>query len=404
MAWRKKPKGRDQSVEKFLEDIRSHLATFIGGAGQFIRRNRVASAATGLILISLLGGVIAMTWMVHRAKLANARAEHPSNDVRQLAHSRSVNYYGGLYEPAGATRMRESRMKDALRPDIHQHLADVNNGVGSTIEGYRNTPLRTAAPTYDESVAGNPRDGTYGRALPVAYQNPGGVIFLGGVDAAALNLNSGDYLASINKPQAALAAFQKQLAIDEKSVAANPGSVQIQNDLAYNSSRIGDLLTELGDQAGALPYYQRAVDIYTNVKNAATGSQVPATSLQLSLLLGKLAMTHARLGYTDKALAECMKAFDLLEAVPVDAANVELHLGRALAYGEIGDAYSQLARDTRTPQKFMKQLWRAARDMYERSLEILLDLRDRHVLNADELTEIDTISQKIAECDMFLAK
>ena len=52
----------------------------------------------------------------------------------------------------------------------------------------------------------------------------------------------------------------------------------------------------------------------------------------------------------------------------------------------------------------MKQLWRAARDMYERSLEILWDLRDRDVLNAEELTEIDTISQKIAECEVFLAK
>jgi hypothetical protein len=42
--------------------------------------------------------------------------------------------------------------------------------------------------------------------------------------------------------------------------------------------------------------------------------------------------------------------------------------------------------------------------MYERGLEILLDLRARGVLDAEGLTEIDTISQKIAECDMFLAK
>ncbi len=404
MAWRKKPNGRDQSVEKFLEDIRSHLATLIGRAGQFIRQNRVASAVAGLVLISLLGGMIASTWLANRAELAKARAEHRSNDVRQVAHLRPVNYYNELDDLAGATRMRESRMKDALTPAVGQNLAGVTNGVGSAIEGYRNTPLRTTAPTYDELIVDNPGDRTYGRTLPVAYSNPGGIIFLGGVDAAALNLNSGDYLAQINKPQAALVAFQKQLAIDEKSIAANPGNVQIQNDLAYNSSRIGDLLTELGDQAGALPYYQRAVDVYTNVKNAAIGSQVPATSLQLSLLLGKLAETHARLGYTDKALAECIKAFDLLEAVPVDATNVELHHGRALAYGEIGDAYSLLARDARTPQKFMKQLWRAARDMYERSLDILLDLRDRNVLNAEVLTEIDTISQKIAECDLFLAK
>src|SRR5436190_2615337 len=197
MAWRKKPKGRDQSVEKFLEDIRSHLATFIGGAGQFIRRNRVASATAGLVLISLLGGVIASSWLAHRAELAKERAEQRSNDVRQVAHSRLVNYYDGLYDLAGATRMRESRMKDTLKHNISQNLADVNNGMGSAIEGYRDTSLGAAAPTYDELVGDNPRDRTYGRTFPVAYSIPGGVIFLGGVDPAALNLNSGDYLALI---------------------------------------------------------------------------------------------------------------------------------------------------------------------------------------------------------------
>jgi tetratricopeptide (TPR) repeat protein len=401
MAWRKKPKGRDQSVAEFLADLRSHLATLICRAGQFIRRNRVASAAAGLVLISLLGGLIASTWLAHRAKLAKARAEHASNYVRQLAHSRLINYDDGLYDLTSATRTRESPMKDALTP-VGQNLANVNNGVGPAGDGYRNPPLRTTAPTYDRLVAANPTDRTYLRTLPVTYPIPGGVTFLTDVDP--LNPNNGDALALLNKPQAALAAFQKRLAIDEKAAAADPGNVQVQADLAYSSSRIGDLLVALGDQAGALPYYQRAVDIYTDKKNGAPGPQDPATTLQLTLLLAKLAETHTRLGYTDKALAECKKASDLLEALPVDAANVERFHDRALAYGEIGDAYSLLAHDTRTPQKLMKPLWLAARDMYEHSLQILLNLRDRDALNADELTEIDTVFQKIAECDLFLAK
>ena len=396
MAWRKKPKGSDQSVaQNFSEDIRSRPATLIDRAGQIIHRNRVASAAASLILISLLGGVITSTWLAHRTKPAEARAEHPANEGRQ------ANYNDGLDD---ATRPGESRMKDGLTHNVRQDLADVNNGAESAMEGYRNALLRTAAPTDDELVADNSRDLTYRRTLPLTYPHPGGVIFLTDGDLARLNPNNGDYLALIKKPQAALVAFQKQLAIDEKSIAADPGNVQVQTDAAYSSSRIGDLLTELGDQAGALPYYQHAVDIYTSTKNAENGPQDPAASLQLIRLLGKLAKTHARLGYTDKAIAECNKASDLLEALPVDATNVEQHHIRALAYGEIADAYSLLAGDTRTPQELMKQLWRAARDMYEGSLEILWGLRDRGVLNAAGLTEIDTISQKIAECDMFLAK
>jgi tetratricopeptide (TPR) repeat protein len=406
MAWRKKPNGSDQPVvKKFLEDIRSYLATLIDRAGQFIDRNRVASAAAGLVLISLLGGVIASTWLAHRAK---PLAKHPSNEGRLLTQFRLVNYYNGLDDLAGATRMGESRMKNALTSDVRQDVADVNNGAESAMEGYRNAALRTTAPIYDELAADNPKDRTSPRTLPLGYPNPGGgIIFLTDVDPARLNPSYGDYLALIKKqPQAALVAFQNQLVIDEKSVAVDPGNVQAQTDLAYSSSRIADLLTELGDQAGALPYYQLAVDTYTNTnaKNAATDSQDPATSLQLSRVLGKLAKTHARLGYTDKAIAEGKKATDILEALPVDAANAGQQHLRASAYAEIGDAYSLLARDTRTPQESMKQLWRAARDMYERSLEILRDLRDQGVLNPEGLTEIDTISQKIAECDLFLAK
>ena len=63
----------------------------------------------------------------------------------------------------------------------------------------------------------------------MAYPNPGGVLYLTSVDPAALGPNAGDYLALINKPQAALDAFRKKLAIDEQAVAADPGNLQVQS-------------------------------------------------------------------------------------------------------------------------------------------------------------------------------
>jgi len=52
----------------------------------------------------------------------------------------------------------------------------------------------------------------------------------------------------------------------------------------------------------------------------------------------------------------------------------------------------------------MKKFWSSAREMYERSWEILIELRQRNVLTADELDAIDELSHKIAECDLFLSK
>ncbi len=46
----------------------------------------------------------------------------------------------------------------------------------------------------------------------------------------------------------------------------------------------------------------------------------------------------------------------------------------------------------------------SARDMYQRGLDIIQELRSRGILDDDEAKEIDTVAHKIAECDAFLAE
>ena len=131
MAWRKKPAGREQSTEhiSYLLDMPAVLAfkTLIHRTGQVVRRNRLASAAVGVLLISLSVGAAA-TWLVHRAKVANPRT---SSDVRQVVHLPRVNYYDALNNLPGPTRI--STLTSSDRHD----LADVRNSVGSATEGYR---------------------------------------------------------------------------------------------------------------------------------------------------------------------------------------------------------------------------------------------------------------------------
>src|SRR5207247_5332729 len=126
---------------------------------------RVASAAAGLLLLGLLGGVIASTWLAHRAKLAKAGAEQASNDLRELARLRRINYYDALNVLPGTTRIRDGR---ALTSGDRHDLADVHNGAGSAIEGYRPTALEnvTAAPPNQELAVDKPRDRTYRRTFP----------------------------------------------------------------------------------------------------------------------------------------------------------------------------------------------------------------------------------------------
>ena len=377
------------------------MATIIYRAGRFVRRNRVASVAAGLILLSLIS-VIATTWQAHLLRVAKERAEQQSNDERQLAHLRRLNHKNALDNLTDPREMADGR-KDALTSNVRHDLGDGQNSLGSAMEDRDSSVENPSAipASYERLVAETSPDRTYRRNF-TTYPHPGGVLYLTSVDPAALGPNDGDYLVLINKPQAALNAFRQRLAIDQQVVAADPANLQVETDLAYSASRIGDLLADMGDQAGALPYYQQAVDIYS--KNAAADLTDFSTPLQLAKLLPKLAKTHTRLGYIEKAWAECNKAADLLELIPDDATNVEQRRVRASVSNQIGDAYSLIARDTRTPQQFVPKLWAAARAMYDVSFTILIDLRERDVLNADEVTEIDTIARKIAECDLFLAK
>jgi len=559
MALRKEPARRYQSVEQFSEDIQRHLETrpvfarkdTLGyRTGKFIRRNRVGTAAAALVLLSLVGGVIATTWQAQRAKAAKARAERRFNDVRQLARSVLFDYHDAIKDLAGATRVRERLVKDALTyldslsgeasgdPDLQRELATAYERVGDVrgkanaaslgdragaIDSYQKAlriretlvaasprdvqsrrdlgasykrianlllgttesergfeRLRDSEKLYSELVAENPDRmdlrhdlaevhndlGTafgdrgemtaaleyYGKALliyeqlvssdpknlpnrrslSVAYESIGRALFLSGHTDEALEnngkamalrqalvaddptnndyrrilgisyQNEGDFQSWLKKTPAALESFRKKLAIDEEAVADDPANAQAQGDLAYSCLRMGDLSTELGEHAQALPYYQRSVNIYA--KELETDPADLGRPLQLSRTRGKLAKTHAKLGNIDQARVECGKAGDLLLATADDITNADQRRIRVLAYGEVAEAYAVLAADKGALLNLTKEHWRAARDMYQRSFEIMKDLRDKGILDSEEVGEVEMIAGKIAQCEEALGR
>ncbi|HEV7860888.1 MAG TPA: serine/threonine-protein kinase [Pyrinomonadaceae bacterium] len=93
MALRKEPARRYASVDQLSEDIRRHLAglpviarqdTFTYRATKFVRRNRVGVAAAGVILLSLLCGIVATTWQARAARQEKARAESVSAFLKKM--------------------------------------------------------------------------------------------------------------------------------------------------------------------------------------------------------------------------------------------------------------------------------------------------------------------------------
>lgn len=83
-ALRKEPERRYASVERLSDDLRRYLEglpvsarkeTLGYLAGKFVRRNRGAVAAAGVVLLSLVGGIVATTVEARAARRQQARAD-----------------------------------------------------------------------------------------------------------------------------------------------------------------------------------------------------------------------------------------------------------------------------------------------------------------------------------------
>lgn len=125
MALRKEPARRYASVGQFSEDIRRHLDglpvvarkdTFKYRASKFVRRNSLGVAAAGIILLSLLGGIVATAWQARAAQQEKARAQSVSAFLKKmLAYSNPrVNVSG---KGGGETTMKDVLDEAAKRLD-----------------------------------------------------------------------------------------------------------------------------------------------------------------------------------------------------------------------------------------------------------------------------------------------
>ncbi|MEM1178149.1 MAG: serine/threonine-protein kinase [Acidobacteriota bacterium] len=103
MALRREPERRYPTVAELAEDLRRHLdfrpvrahpETLGYRVSRFIRRQRLAVAAAGLIFLSLSGGIAGTSWQAHRASQALQQAEEQRQEAQEQAElARTVNAF-----------------------------------------------------------------------------------------------------------------------------------------------------------------------------------------------------------------------------------------------------------------------------------------------------------------------
>ena len=284
MALRKEPERRYQSVEQFSGDIRRHLEarpilarqdTIAYRAAKFAQRNRAITAAAALLLLSLVGGLVATTWQARRAEAEKARAERRFNDVRELARSVLFDYHDAIKDLAGATRIRERLVRDAL--------------------------------TYLDKLAREATgDPALQRELAAAYERVGDV-------------RGQNYGANLGDRPGAMESYLKALRIRENLTAGAAGDVQGQRELAAIHRKIGNTLLETKEAARGRDHLRKSLALYTELSQEQ--QRTPEIRRDLADIYNDIGFALEDTGDMAGALEHQRKALTLREQFAVADPN-----------------------------------------------------------------------------------
>ena len=153
-AIRKEPESRYQSVAAFSEDLGRYLdghpivarpSTFTYRAGKFLRRHRAVAAATLLLAVSIVTGLVATVYQARRA-------ERRFQQVRSLANAFVFDVHDRIEMLPGSTEARKAIVQTALTY-LESLRSDIGNDKGLALE---------LASAYEKigNVQGNPSHGS----------------------------------------------------------------------------------------------------------------------------------------------------------------------------------------------------------------------------------------------------
>jgi non-specific serine/threonine protein kinase/serine/threonine-protein kinase len=300
-ALRKEPERRYVSVEQLSEDLRRHLAglpvgarkeTFGYTAQKFATRNRFAVTAVALLLLSLSAGLVMTLHEARIARAQQAKANRRFQDVRALANSLMFEVHDGVANLPGSTPVRKLIIERALK-----YL----DGLNQDARGDRSLEME----------------------LAMAYDK------IGDVQGQPMEANLGD-------PAAAIASYEKALALRESLAAEDPKDTRVQHDLVYSYIRLSDLLGYHGERIRGLTYARKEIPAAQRLLEQDRGNE------QNRVLL---AGCHVDQGFKEamsgdrvQGLATLQQGAEMLDHwLSKHLADGSVRRMLAITYGRIGD-------------------------------------------------------------------
>ena len=308
-AIRKEPERRYGSVEQFSEDlhryldglpIRARKDTLGYRASKFVKRHVGAVAASTVIAMTLVGGIIATARQARiaenqrrEAEAQRLKASKRFNDVRRLANSFLFEVHDAIAGLPGATPARKLVVSKAL-----EYL----DNLAAEAEG--DTALQ--------------------QELAAAYDR------VADVQGAPFAANLGD-------AQGAVQSYQKAYEIRRALEQKNPGSPAFRKDLAYSIRKLGDGAFAQGKVADAVSRYRDASTMTREV--LAKDPSNRELRRDLAETTNRLCNTLLPYGDTVGTIAVCRNYRELAEPLlQSNPDNFELRLAMATNTQLLGNA------------------------------------------------------------------
>jgi serine/threonine protein kinase len=297
-ALRKEPGRRYPGVGSLAADLQRHLAnepvsarkdTLAYRASRFILRNKIGAAAAAIVLLTLIGAVIGISYQAQRAK-------RRFNEVRSLAHSILFEYHDSIANLPGSTAVREKLVRDSLN-----YLGRLEKEAGS--------------------------DRALQREIAAAYRK-------------VADVQGQPNSPNLGQTSEAMESYQKALGLWQRLVAAEPNDIAATSELAIVHSRIGELLRAKGDLKTGAEHNRKAVALMEGV--TARGHNTPETRETLALCYTALAditgnPVLANLGDVAGAMELYNRALEVREALMAeDPTNPERQQLVSVAHQRVG--------------------------------------------------------------------
>jgi tetratricopeptide (TPR) repeat protein len=211
--------------------------------------------------------------------------------------------------------------------------------------------------------------------------------------------NAGSIMLKLGDNSGALERFRRAQAIYDSLVAADPNDASIRRNSAVGYRNLGAALGATGDRAGALENFRKAQQIFAGLVSKDPDNADFRRQWAYVYLVTSRFQSEAKdlNGAIDSALQGIKIDEALVAASPT---NATARNTLAQLYTQLGASHAALATSANAGKQ--AEQWRAAKDAYQKSLDIYQGMKGEGTLSSADADKPDAVSNEIAKCDAAL--